>query len=237
MYNQAPEGFESIFMAIKRETITGLRNKNRELRRQMQVDQEAHDVDKKSWEEKGKQKDEAHKQETDALNSKIKELQNEIQQKQEQLNQKELKKLAQAYGDQEGEYRLSSNRWLSLVVISFIALSTSVALSAYISQGKVWHEKLEFYLINFVTITLLIFSLRHFSVFVRLRTDFANRKTLAQAYHNILTSTDDEPIKQKFIDKTTDRLCAPSDTQHESYTVPEKILDSLAEIAKNLSKK
>ena len=58
---------------------------------------------------------------------------------------------------------------------------------------------------------------------------------MAQAYHNIFTSADDIVIRSKFLEKVTDVLCARADYKPDSNTIPEKLVESIVEIAKNLS--
>jgi len=218
-------------------TNSQLKNHISELESQNKALQVEIDSNKNIAADKEKASAEVHKVEVNQLNAKITELETEVKNKQDQLNKRELKKLAEAFNDQEQSYKSDSRRWFWYVVIAFILLALSLAYSAHESVSKSWQDKIGYYLINFVVITFLVFSLRHFSYFVRLANDYANRKTLAQSYNNILSTAEDAAIKLKFIEKTTDILCAPSDIKQESYTVPEKLLDTLSEISKNLSKK
>lgn len=188
-------------------------------------------------EEEIKTKDEAFKIRENELNDRIKDLEQEVKGKQEQLDKKELKKLAQAFGDQEEEFKKGGIIWGILIIFSALALSGSILLSAYLAGDKIWYEKLPYYLVNFVFLTLFIFSLRQYSHNRTLRIDFANRKTLAQSYSNIISSGEDDSIKIKFIEKATDVLAAKTDLQNESFTILEKGFDAFIEVAKNLSKK
>lgn len=188
------------------------------------------------WEARDKQKDETHKTEVDELKTKISGLEDENKQKQDQLNKRELKKLAEAYSEQERLFADSAKNWAIMVTISFATLAGSVLLSAYFASGKSWHDKIEFYLINFVILTFIVFALKQYSYVTKLRTNYANRKTIAQSYQNILTSTDDEPIKNQFLEKATSVLTAPADIDHEAFTLSEKGIEKLIETLSSLAK-
>ncbi|MBI2611037.1 hypothetical protein HYW60_03855 [Candidatus Kaiserbacteria bacterium] len=172
----------------------------------------------------------------DAAKAEVEKLKESVSEKQDQLNDRELKKLAQAYKDQESEYQSDATKWFKYSIISFVAVAVSFAVSLWLGEGKLWYDKIEYHIINFLTITALVFSLRQFSHFNKLRIDFANRKAMAQAYHNIFTSTDDAVIKERFLDEVIEVLCARPEHKPDANTIPEKILESLTEIAKNLSK-
>jgi hypothetical protein len=118
-----------------------------------------------------------------------------------------------------------------------VFLLLSNIFSIILVNNKDWFDRIEYYLINFVVLTFLIFALKQYSYYNKLRTDYANRKTIAQSYHNIITTHENESIRTSFIDKATDVLASKSEVSEESYTIPEKILESITEIAKNLSKK
>ena len=163
-------------------------------------------------------------------------LETEVEEKQNQLNDRELKKLAQAYKDQEFEYQKDAEKWFNYSVISFVIVAASFALSLWLGEGKLWYDKIEYHITNLLTVTALVFSLSQFSRFNKLRIDFANRKAMAQAYHNIFTSIDDLVIKDRFLDEAIDVLCARPDQKPDANTLPEKLLESITEIAKNLSK-
>lgn len=183
------------------------------------------------------QKDALHSSEILERDTKIDTLTDEDEQKQKQLNKRELKKLAEAYSEQEGQYKTDSDTWFKFVKLSFAILGATVLFSVLMSRGVAWYERFEFYLINFVALTFLIFSLKQFTYFTKLRTDYANRKTLAQSYHNILTSSEDVELKPVFLEKAAGVLAASNDIKQDSFTLPEKLLETLAEVSKNLSKK
>ncbi|OHA63493.1 MAG: hypothetical protein A2842_02445 [Candidatus Wildermuthbacteria bacterium RIFCSPHIGHO2_01_FULL_48_25] len=164
-------------------------------------------------------------------------LEAEVEEKQNQLNDRELKKLAQAYKDQESEYQLDAEKWFGYSIKSFVIVGASFALTLWLGEGKLWYDKIEYHIINILTVTALVFSLSQFSRFNKLRIDFANRKAMAQAYHNIFTSVDDLVIKDRFLDEAIDVLCARPDQKPDANTLPEKLIESITEIAKNLSKK
>jgi hypothetical protein len=182
-------------------------------------------------------KEDGFKDKEQSYTDTIETLEVQNKEKQNQLNKRELRKLAKAYETQEIEYAEDADKWFKYVIASFSVLVLSIIISILFVQGNEWYERVEVYLVNFVFITFLVFSLKQYSYYVKLRTDYANRKTLSQSYHNILVSGEDEEIKPKFLEKATDVLCAKNDVKHESYTLPEKLLESLTEITKNLSKK
>lgn len=167
----------------------------------------------------------------------IQELENQNKDKQNQLNKRELKKLAEAYKKQEEDYGADKEKWFKYILFSLLVLIASVLFSNYLSADALWYEKFEHYIINFIAVTFLVFSLKQYSYYNKLRTDYANRKTLAQSYHNILSSEEDAGIRADFLDKATDVLCAKIEIIDEAHTIPEKLLESITEIAKNLSKK
>jgi len=192
---------------------------------------------KKEYENQLKRKEEEYNTKVVELESRIRELDEQNKELQRQIDKRELKKLAEAYKEQEDDYKNSAKTWFRYVIGSFILLFLSVGFTISIAKDEVWYDRIEFYLINFIIVTFLIFSLKQFSYFTKLRTDYANRKTLAQSYHNILSSSENNELKPIFLKKSADVLCAKSDVKHESYTLPEKLLETLGEIAKNLSKK
>ncbi|MBP9771897.1 MAG: hypothetical protein KBD16_03165 [Candidatus Pacebacteria bacterium] len=183
------------------------------------------------------QKDVELETNTKKYENEVKELRNELEGKQQQLNQKELKRLASAYELQEGDFNIEAEKWFKFVMAALILLLGSIIFSTLFAQGELWYERFEYYLADFVFVTFLILSLKQYSSSNRLRIDFANRKTVAQSYHNILSSTEDLVIKEEFLKKATDVLCAPSRVESESYTVPEKVLETLSEAVKLLSRK
>lgn len=172
-----------------------------------------------------------------SLESDISTLESEVKEKQDQINKREIKKLAEAYLEQEGEFKKEMATWLLFVIGSLVALIGAIILTAVLAQNQPWYERFEYYFVNFVLVTFLIFSLKRYSAANRCRTDFANRKTLAQSYQNIISSTSDIAIQDRFLDKATDVLCAPIDQKIEAYTLPEKLMDGVTEVAKNLSRK
>lgn len=169
----------------------------------------------------------------DSYKTEIEKLQASIDEKQSQLNDRELKKLAQAYGDQELAYQKDTDKWFLYLRFCFLFVAISFGLSLWLGEGRYWYDKIEYHVINFLTVTALVFAMRQFSHFNKLRIDFANRKAIAQAYHNIFTSTDDEVIKEKFLDEVIKILCAKSDYKPEANTLPEKLLEDIKEFMKN----
>lgn len=225
---------------LQREIKT-LKEENQSISSSLKNQEESFAVEKeninKEFEDQLKRKEEEYNTKINELENKIRELEEQNKEKQRQIDKRELKKLAEAYKEQEDEYKDNAEKWFKYVIGSFILLFLSVGFTIYIAKNEAWYDRIEFYLLNFIIITFLIFSLKQFSYFIKLKTDYANRKTLAQSYHNILSSAEDNELKPKFFDKATDVLCAKSDIKHESYTLPEKLLETFSEISKNLSKK
>ena len=175
--------------------------------------------------------------ERQGLTDEVTSLQNEVESRQSQLNSRELKKLASAYSEQENKFRTESLAWLAGVVGTGLILFASIIYIAGLAADKPWYDRFEYYLANFVFATLFIFAIKRHSFAHRLGIDFANRKTLAQSYQNIISVVEDEEIRERFIDKAADVLCAPVDHKTEAYTLPEKIMDTLSDIAKNVTPK
>lgn len=191
-------------------------------------------------EEKNKilsQKDEEFKNEKQIQEQEIKNLRNEITEKQRQIDIRELKKLAEAYTEQEDKFKYDADKWFKYVLSSFIIVILATISIILFVKHKVWYENLAYYFGDIVLITFLVFSLKQYAYYIKLRTDYANRKTLAQSYHNIINSEQDNIIKSKFLEKAIEVLCSRAEVENESYTIPEKILESITEVAKNLSKK
>ncbi len=120
---------------------------------------------------------------------------------------------------------------------AFVVVILATLFIVHSAQDATLSKKIGYYFIDIVLITFLVFSLKQYSYYVKLGTDYGNRKTLAQSYFNIINSAEDAVIKNKFLDKMSDVVTAKAEVDDESYTIPEKILESITEIAKNLSKK
>lgn len=145
------------------------------------------------------------------------------------LNLKELKKLAQAYRDQEIEFKDDQDKWLKWVTSAFVLVGFSAAFTLFASNDDSLSNKLDNYVINFILITFLIFTLRQYSTYKFLRIDYSNRKTIAQSYHNIVDSADvdeQDEIKKLILEKSVDILTAKSNVKDESHTIVEKIFEN-----------
>lgn len=166
-----------------------------------------------------------------ALEGQVEILTEEVNQKKKQLDRKESKKLAQAYEEQEGIYKEGSEKWLKWLMWIGIALVTSTIISVYLSSDEKWYDKFEYYLIDVIFLSAVWFCGSQYSDQVRLRNDYANRKTIAQSFNNILNNLpEDEPIKSKFIEKATDVLCAPSPVSGKEPVLSKKVMKDTAEI-------
>jgi len=167
----------------------------------------------------------------------IDDLERQVDDKQKQLDLRELKKLAEAYAEQESQFRKGVKVWFIVVLIAFgiVALAT-IAIAQFVNH-QIWYQNIGYYFADVVLVTFLVFSLKQYSYYTKLSTDYATRKVIAQSYHNIIGSEEDTVIKSKFIEKATEVLCARAEISDETYTIPEKLVESLTEIAKNLSRK
>ncbi len=168
---------------------------------------------------------------------KVNELENQNNEKQKQLNLQETKKLAKAYENQKAEYEKKSEDWAGRLLVATFLLIISTIISINISYGKAWYDRFEFYLIDIIFISAVWFCVSQYSYYVKLYADFANRQVLAQSYYNIINSTEDVIIKDKFLDKATEVLCSKNNIDHKDNLPTEKIINSTFELAKDAIKK
>lgn len=177
------------------------------------------------------------KYETDLLNrnTTIKELENENKQKQLQIDKRELKKLAEAYSDQEDIFKKESKTWLISLIIAGLLLLISATVSIKVTHNEPWIESIKYYIIDFILISAVWFCGAQYANTTKLRYDYANRKTLAQSFANILNNiAENAAIRDKFIEKTTDVLCAPSSIGDKEPVLSKKIIKDTAEIFSSL---
>lgn len=190
------------------------------------------------WENKYKQFEELKNDEILNLNKQVSERDELIKQKNLELDKKELKKLAQAYDEQEGKYNDTVKFWLKCLFYSGALLSVSATASVVFSSGEVWYQKFEYYLADIVLFSAVWFCASNYSDSVKLKNDYANRKTLAQSFSNILHNLpDDEIIKNKFIEKATDVLCAPSLISNKEHVLSKEAVKQIIEVGKMISNK
>jgi len=97
------------------------------------------------------------------LEEEIKDLTEENEEKQGLLDEREIKLLAQAYEDQENAYKKDAKKWAMGLLVSGIMLLASVSLSIYLSQGKIWYERIEFFLIDLIFISAVWFCAAQYS--------------------------------------------------------------------------
>lgn len=157
-----------------------------------------------------------------------------IKEQRDQLDAIELKKLAVAYEKQELVYKGDANfwAWWILGIILCFILSTIIAVN--ISQSKIWYERFEYYVVDLILLTALWFSSSQYSDFIKLRNDYANRKTLAQSFNNILNSLEDQDIKTKFIEKTTEILCTPITMSTKEPILSKEVLKQVTDLIKSV---
>lgn len=169
------------------------------------------------------------------LENQIEVLKEEVIEKQKQLDRKEAKKLAQAYEDQENIYQEESKKWLSWLVWVGIGLAVSTLVSVSLSSDEKWYDKFEYFLIDIIFLSATWFCGSQYSDKVKLKTDYANRKTIAQTFNNILNNlSEDEAIKSKFIEKAVDVLCAPSLVSEKEPVLSKKLIKDTAEIVSSI---
>lgn len=171
------------------------------------------------------------------LESNISELEDQDNKKQKQLDLQETKKLAKAYEDQKIEYKSKSEIWAKILLWAAILLTISTGLLIYLSYGKAWYDRFEFYIIDIIFISAVWFCVNQYSYYVKFYTDFANRQVLAQSYYNIINNTEDVIIKDKFLDKAMEVLCSKNNIDHKDNLPAEKIINSTLEIVKDVVKK
>lgn len=224
-----------------------LQNKIQELESELKIKNDSIATSKKEHEEeiiefKKKHdelfgaKEKEYQDKTLELENKIKELESQDKEKQKQLDFQETKKLAKAYEDQKDEYGDKARYWSWALAGAVSILVVYIVLTTIFLHGKSWQDKIEFYAIDIILFSAVWFCVSQYSYYTKLYADFANRQALAQSYANIINNTEDAPIKDKFLDKTTDILCSPNNIDHKDNLPVEKILNNTFEIAKNLSK-
>ncbi|HBB43983.1 MAG: hypothetical protein UW27_C0002G0089 [Parcubacteria group bacterium GW2011_GWA1_44_13] len=145
----------------------------------------------------------------------------------EEIRKKELSRFASAYSNQENEYRIQQDLWFKRSLWSTFFLTASVLYSSFGSQletAKLWYQEPSFYLLNFIFITLFVYSLKQHTHLGNLRIDYANRKTLAQSYQHIIEDEEEfEGIKSRFLERASDVFSSPplfrssEVTPHESF--------------------
>lgn len=156
-------------------------------------------------------------------------LHKECENKQRQIDFQETKKLAKAYEDQKKEYKSNSVMWFNHLtfIVSILAISTFT--SFIYARRVVWYERLEYYLIDFILISAVWFCAKQYSYYIKLYSDFANRQALAQSYYNIINSTEDVDIKERFVEKAADVLCMHNSIEHRDNLPIEKLLSTTLE--------
>ncbi|MCX6786228.1 MAG: hypothetical protein NTU85_00135 [Candidatus Kaiserbacteria bacterium] len=163
------------------------------------------------------------------------ELNAEIEEKQNQLDRKETKKLAQAYEDQEVIYEIDAKSWLVRLTIVVGLLIVSTAISICLSSAKPWYDRFEYYLVDIIFLSAVWFCGTQYADQIKLKNDYANRKTIAQSFNNILNNlSEDLAIKNKFIEKATDVLCAPSPVSGKEPILSKKLIKDTAEILSSI---
>ncbi len=170
-------------------------------------------------------------------NTAIEDLKNENKQKQDQIDKRELKKLAEAYSEQEEIFKKESKTWLISLIVSGLLLLISAIVSVKITQNESWIESIKYYIIDFILISAVWFCGAQYANTTKLRYDYANRKTLAQSFSNILNNlAENVAVKDKFIEKTTDVLCAPSSLTDKEPVLSKKLIKDVAEIISSIKK-
>lgn len=158
------------------------------------------------------------------------ELEESLAEKKEQLRKMELSRFASAYANQEKAYETQQKWWFKLSLGATFLLVASVVLSTFLpvfNQGKQWYEEPGFYLLNFIFVTLFIYTLKQHSHLGNLRIDYSNRKTLAQSYQHIIEEDDDEGhanIKTRFLERAADIFSSKAVLHNGDVTLYEAVL-------------
>ncbi|MBL7045514.1 MAG: hypothetical protein ISR99_00580 [Parcubacteria group bacterium] len=173
------------------------------------------------------QKDENIKE----LNQELKQRLSEMENKDEQIQTMELKRFAQAYADQESEYKTEGEKWFKYGFITSVLLATSVLasiFSVYIPRiSGTWYENPGFYLLNLIFITLFVYALKQHLHFGKLRIDYANRKTLAQSYQYIIEDEEDKDVAKRFLERAADVFSSRADLTSGDVTPQEGFLTKM----------
>ncbi|MDD2891856.1 MAG: hypothetical protein PHQ95_02720 [Candidatus Gracilibacteria bacterium] len=170
---------------------------------------------------------------------------NLIESKQEEINSLEIKKMARAFENQEDSYRTSMIGWLCAVILVWgtfieghiVLISEHLNWMDHIIQGGT---------LTLLGIGVLWFVSSQYGYYSRLRNDYANRKVIAQSYHNILLSmsdenlTDEEKIinkatKTEFINKSLSVLCAGNIQDDKDVFFTKHSIKSIAELLKQVN--
>lgn len=199
-----------------------------EQKKQSQNAIEAKDLE---WQEKERVKTGEHDIKIKELNTEKEALENNLEETKSQLDRKELKKLAQAFDDEEKIHKINQRNWLIALIIAAVLLIGYAIFSIFLTTNKPWLDRIGYYAIDIILLSAVWFCSSQFSEETRLRCDYGNRKTLAQSFHNILNNlSEDSGIKSKFIEKTTDVLCASVGSGGKEPILTKKVLKDVAEI-------
>ncbi len=164
---------------------------------------------------------------------KIENLEEDNRSKQAQIDKRELKKLAEAYHEQENEYKKEADAWLKRLYYIAGILLLSAVISIIITHSQPWLESIKYYVVDIVIFSAVWFCGSQYSNATKLRYDYANRKTLAQSFSNILNNLTENPeIRDKFIEKTTDVLCSPSSVGDKEPLLSKKVIKDVAQIVR-----
>jgi hypothetical protein len=167
------------------------------------------------------------------LEEQIEEKNKEIKNQKIQLDIQETKKLATAYETQKKQYGEDVDKWSKAFFISIAILCWIAAFSVYQASWKPWYERFEYYVADLIFLSWIWFCGSQYSYHLKLRNDYANRQALAQTFHNIFTNLwEDADIKNKFIEKSTDILCAPSIINDKEPALSKEVLKQTIELAK-----
>lgn len=168
------------------------------------------------------------------LNALLEEERKQHEDKKKQLDLRETKKLAKAYEDQKGEFKDDIRYWSGWLIFSSFVLCLAIFLLILFSNNRTLVDQIQYYIIVVLLGSLVVFCTKQYSYYVRLRNDFANRQALAQSYYNIISGTEDIQIKDKFLAKTVEILCAKIETETEHDILPSskamKLLDKSLDI-------
>ncbi len=188
-------------------------------------------IAKEEYDEKLQVIESENETEVEALEEKIQSLTKENKDKQHKIDSREIKKLAEAYREQEHANINDTTAWFKKLLWSGLCLLIWTVFCLFITHGESWTESVKYFVVDIIFVSAVWFCGSQYSNAIKLRDDYANRKTLAQSFHNILNNlAEDEPIRDKFIEKAVGVLCAPTPTGAKEPILSKKVLKDTAEI-------
>ncbi len=236
------------FRQKQQEEIDALASKNQVLLAKIDELENAARVANQSYEDSIQTLKSAHQEDITALentkttkenelNLAISQVKAERDEKQGRLDRRETKKLAIAYEEEEERETLNQNRWLSATIVVGLFLLASITYPLLSKGDWAWTDHLDTLPIDILLISILWFCASQFRDASQRKHDYANRKTIAQSFNNILNNLpEDEFIRPRFIEKATDVLCAPVRNTTAEPILTKKVLTESAQAIMAISR-